>query len=91
MKALDAGQYSSVSACLLRVLTLHSTGDFRIKVAQALFELGEYDSALKALNGLSNQQSPPALIGEPAASKNWLRKLTFGFIRQFRIPIACMS
>ena len=61
MKALDAGQYSSVSACLLRVLTPHSTGDFRIKVAQALFELGEYDSALKALNGLSNQQSPPAL------------------------------
>lgn len=60
VKALDAGQYSRVSTCLLHVLTPHSAGDFRIQVAQALFELGEYDGALKALAGLSNQQSPPA-------------------------------
>jgi tetratricopeptide (TPR) repeat protein len=60
VKALDAGQYSSVSACLLQVLTPHSSGDFRIKVAQALFELGEYESALKAFSGLSNQHSPLA-------------------------------
>ena len=60
VKALDAGQYSSVSACLLHVLTPHSSGDFRVKVAQALFELGEYESALKALRGLSKQNSPPA-------------------------------
>ena len=60
VKALDAGQYSSVSGCLLQVLTPHSSSDFRIKVAQALFELGEYESALKALSGLSNQHSPPA-------------------------------
>ena len=60
VKALDAGRYSSVSACLLHALTPHSSGDFRIRVSQVLFELGEYESALKALSGLSNQQSPPA-------------------------------
>jgi tetratricopeptide (TPR) repeat protein len=59
-KALDAGQYSNVSGCLLRVLAPNSSRDFRVQIAQALFELGEYDSALKALSGLSNQQSPPA-------------------------------
>ena len=91
VKALDSGQYSGVSACLLQVLTPHSSGDFRIKVAQALFELGEYESALEALSGLSNPHSPPAFIGVPAASKNWLPKLTFSFIRQTRIHIACMS
>lgn len=60
LKALNTGQYSSVSACLLRVLTPASSRDFRIQVAQALFELGEYESALKALSGLSDQHSPPA-------------------------------
>jgi tetratricopeptide (TPR) repeat protein len=58
-QALNAGQYSSVSACLLRVLTPGSSGNFRIQVAQALFELGEYESALKALSGLSDQYAPP--------------------------------
>ena len=60
VKALNAGQYSSVSSCLLRVLTPSSRRDLRIAIAQALFELGEYNNALNALNGLSNQQSPPA-------------------------------
>jgi tetratricopeptide (TPR) repeat protein len=59
-KALNAGRYSSVSSCLLRVLTPSSSRDFRIAIAQALFELGEYEDALNALSGLSNQQSPPA-------------------------------
>jgi tetratricopeptide (TPR) repeat protein len=58
--ALDAGQYSSVSGCFLRVLTPNSSRDLRIQVAQALFELGEYESALKALSGPVNQQYPPA-------------------------------
>jgi tetratricopeptide (TPR) repeat protein len=60
LEALNAGHYSSVSSCLLRVLTPNSSRDHRVQIAEALFELGEYESALKALAGLSNQQSPPA-------------------------------
>jgi len=60
IKALNADQYSRVSGCLLRVLTPNSSRDLRIQIAQALFELGEYESALKPLSGLSNQLSPPA-------------------------------
>jgi len=60
LKALMTGHYSGVQACLLRVLTPNSSRDLRIQIAQALFELGEYESALRALSGLSNQQYPPA-------------------------------
>jgi len=60
IKALNAGRYSSVSGCLLRVLTSNSAREQRIQIAQALFELGDDESALKALSGLSNQQYPPA-------------------------------
>jgi tetratricopeptide (TPR) repeat protein len=61
LKGVKAGQYSKVSGCLLRVLTPNSPRDLRIQITQALFELGEYESALEALSGLSNQQYPPAL------------------------------
>lgn len=60
LRALQSGQYSSVQNCLPRILTANSSRDLRIQVAQALFELGNYDSALKAVSGLSNQQSPQA-------------------------------
>lgn len=60
LKALKNDQYSSVQACLLRVLTPQSSPDLRIQIAQALFDVGEYENALKVLSGLSNQQSPPA-------------------------------
>ena len=60
LKSLKTGRYTSVQACLLRVLTPSSSRDLRIQIAQALFELGEYESALRALSGLSHQQSPPA-------------------------------
>src|SRR5262249_13660908 len=53
-------QYSTASGCLLRVLTPNSSRDLRIQVAAALFELGAYESALKALSGLSDQASLPA-------------------------------
>ena len=49
-----------MSGCLLRVLTSNSAREQRIQIAQALFELGDDESALKALSGLSNQQYPPA-------------------------------
>jgi len=58
--ALDQGQYSKVSHCLLRVLTSRSSSELRIQIAQASFELGNYESSLKALSGLSDQHSPPA-------------------------------
>ncbi len=59
-EALDQGQFSSVSLCLLRLLNSRSSSQLRIELAHALFELGDYDSSLKALSGLSDQHSPPA-------------------------------
>jgi tetratricopeptide (TPR) repeat protein len=77
-QALNLGQFSTVSGCLLRVLNSHSTTDFRIQIAQALFELGDYASSLKALNGLSDQHSPPAFYSrarcfEKLATASYLR------------------
>jgi tetratricopeptide (TPR) repeat protein len=59
-EALNQGQFSKVSRCLLRVLNSRSTTDLRIQIAKALFELGDYENSLKALSGLSDQHSPPA-------------------------------
>lgn len=59
LKALRSERYSSVQACLLRVLTQNSSRELRVQIAQALFELGQYDSALRVLSGPSKQQSPP--------------------------------
>lgn len=59
-KALRTERYSSVQACLLRVLTPNSSRDLRVQIAQALFELGQYESALKVLSALSKQQPTPA-------------------------------
>src|SRR5579864_2682578 len=58
--ALDQGKFSSVSHCLLRVLNSRSSSELRIQVARALFELGDYESSLDALSGLSDPHSPPA-------------------------------
>ena len=58
--ALDQGQFSSVSHCLLRVLNSRSSSQLRIQIAHALFELGDYENSLKVLSGLSDQHSPPA-------------------------------
>lgn len=60
LQALKRDKYSSVQACLLRLLTPNTPRDVRIEIAQALFDLGEYESALKALSGLPRQQSPAA-------------------------------
>ena len=77
-RALNLGQFSTVSDCLLRVLNSHSTTDFRIQIAQALFELGNYSSSLKALSGLTDQHSPPAFYWrarcfEKLATASYLR------------------
>jgi len=77
-KALDLGQFSKISGCLLRVLNSHSTPEFRIQIARALFELGDYAGSLKALSGLSDQHSPPAFYWrarcfEKLATASYLR------------------
>ncbi len=77
-KALNLGRFSAVSGCLLQVLNAHSTAEFRIQIAHALFELGDYASSLKALSGLSDQHSPPAFYWrarcfEKLATASYLR------------------
>ena len=59
-EALRQGRFSSVQGCLLRMLNARSPAEFRVQVASALFELGDYESSLKALAGLSDQHSPSA-------------------------------
>ena len=60
LAAVKSDRYSSVQGCLMRVLTPKSPPAVRIQIAQALFEVGEYESALKVLIGTSGQQSAPA-------------------------------
>ncbi|MGH9514919.1 MAG: tetratricopeptide repeat protein [Terriglobales bacterium] len=77
-EALSQGRFSAVSHCLLRVLNARSTSEFRVRVAEAFFELGDYASSLKALNGLSDQHSPPAFYWrarcfEKLATASYLR------------------
>jgi tetratricopeptide (TPR) repeat protein len=59
-EALRQGKFSSVEGCLLRILTARSSAKFRVEVASALYELGDYENSLKALAGLSDQNSAPA-------------------------------
>lgn len=61
-EALNAGRFSSVSGCLPRILTPQSSTAMRLQIAQALFELGDYERSLDALAGLSGseQHSPQA-------------------------------
>jgi tetratricopeptide (TPR) repeat protein len=77
-EALNVGRFSTVSPCLLRVLNARSTSEFRIRIAQAFFELGDYASSLHALSGLSDQHSPPAFYWrarcfEKLATASYLR------------------
>src|SRR5713226_600162 len=41
--ALERGQFSEVAPCVLRVLTSQTSAEFRIRVASASLEAGEYD------------------------------------------------
>ena len=61
-ESLNQGRFSQASHCFPRILTPRSSADFRIQVAQALFELGNYQGSLDVLAGLSkaDQHSPPA-------------------------------
>ncbi len=61
-ESLNQEQFSNALPCFLRVLTHRSSADFRIQIAQALFELGRYQESLDVLAGLSSadQHSPAA-------------------------------
>ncbi|WP_348266632.1 tetratricopeptide repeat protein [Edaphobacter sp. DSM 109919] len=51
-RALNSGRLSSLAPCGSRVLTATSSEDFRIQMAAALFELGDYETSMKMLDGL---------------------------------------
>ena len=59
---LNQGKFSQASHCFSRILTPRSSADFRVQIAQALFELGGYEGSLDVLAGLpkADQHSPPA-------------------------------
>jgi tetratricopeptide (TPR) repeat protein len=50
--ALQRGQFSEVAPCVETVLTTRTSADLRIRVASALLEAGEYETARKTLEGL---------------------------------------
>ena len=53
-------EFSRIAACAGKVLTPASSGEFRIRVASALLEVGQPDEALNALHGLSAADSGSA-------------------------------
>ena len=50
--ALQRKQHSKIAPCLGKILTPRSSAEFRIRVAAALLEAGQSESALKTLDGL---------------------------------------
>jgi tetratricopeptide (TPR) repeat protein len=50
--ALQRGQFSVVAPCVERALTSRTSAELRIRVASALLDTGEYETALKTLEGL---------------------------------------
>lgn len=62
-QALSRGQFSKVASCVLPLFTSRSSTEFRIQVARALLEAGDYETSLKALGSLpsSDRHSPEAL------------------------------
>jgi tetratricopeptide (TPR) repeat protein len=50
--ALQRGQFSEVAPCVETVLTTQTSADLRIRVASALLEAGEYETARKTLEEL---------------------------------------
>ena len=63
--ALRRGQFSQVSLCVETALTPRTTAELRIRVASALLEAGEYETALKTLEGL------PAADRNSAETSYW--------------------
>ncbi|MGA8232352.1 MAG: tetratricopeptide repeat protein [Candidatus Acidiferrales bacterium] len=51
-QVLDRGQTSQVLPCVKKILTAQTSADLRIRLAGALLEAGEYDAAIRTLDGL---------------------------------------
>jgi len=64
-RALEGGRVAEVAPCAKRVLTSRSSAQIRIGVASALLEAGEYQTALKMLEGL------PAADRNSAEASYW--------------------
>src|ERR1700674_80302 len=63
--ALQRGRFSEVAPCAGRVLTSRTTAELRIRMASALLEAGQYETALKALEEL------PAADRNSAEASYW--------------------
>lgn len=62
-KLLAGERFSQAKPCALRILKSASPADFRMQVARALFETGDYEASLEALSKL-----PPSVRNSPEAS-----------------------
>ena len=51
-RALTRGRFSGIAPCVLRLLSARSPAEFRLQVAGAVFEAGDYEASLQALAGL---------------------------------------
>jgi tetratricopeptide (TPR) repeat protein len=51
-RSLSSGQFTSLTLCDSRVLIARSSEEFRIQMAAALFDIGDNEASLKALEGL---------------------------------------
>ena len=63
--ALERGQFSEVTPCVGTLLTSRTSAELRIRAANALLETGEYETALKTLEGL------PAADRNSAEASYW--------------------
>jgi len=51
-QALKQGRFSGMAACVPRVMSVRSPAEFRVQVAGAILEAGDYEACLQALAGL---------------------------------------
>jgi tetratricopeptide (TPR) repeat protein len=51
-QALKQGRFSGIAACVLNLLSARSPVEFRVQVASAMLEAGDYEASLQALAGL---------------------------------------
>jgi tetratricopeptide (TPR) repeat protein len=81
--ALQHGQFSEVAPCIGKVLSSRTSAELRIRVASALLGAGEYETALKTLEGL------PAADRNSAEASYWRARCyeklaTAAYLRLYR-------
>ena len=54
-EALAQERYSANARCFSALLTARSPAELRLRVTDALYEIGDYDAALEAINGLASK------------------------------------